>query len=422
MPRYVYTLTARTAVSAGQSDQRSNIRRAHHVVPGATVRGALAFQWWRTRDEDALGAAQEFENLFERDLLVGQAVPIDLQLISASSKICKYRPLPGCADVMQHLGVPGMTTYWSVCWVCGGPLTTDAGWTHASEGRATAVVARTRGALNDRETAEKGKLFTRQAVEGHDGDAVFRGMIQAPEEAAAWLNGLTIRLGGGRSLDYGNGTISVAEDPWPALPSGTEHMVRLVSPTILLDEFGGADVSGDALQRELSRVTGVVGLTTTTQPSWLRTDAVSGWHMRSRLPKVQDWALAPGSVTVVHGLTPEGWHRLQAGIGVRTLEGYGQVELIDPAHLTAEPENEGVHRLIALRRKVPKPRTWQGLKRTLLTTLTQLANADLDQMEAYRQAAQFPGLMGEVKAAARAVLQIPPAHISGTITKLEGMK
>lgn len=422
MRRYTYTLTARTAVSAGQSDQRANVRRAHEVVPGATVRGALAAQWWHARNESDSGAGKVFNELFERDLLVGQAVPSDMELMSASARVCKYRPFAECGEVLQERGFPGNKPVWSTCWVCGGPFTSDAGWRRPAGREETTVTGRTRGALTDRETAEEGSLFTRHAVVGRTGEAVFTGVIRAPEETTAWLDGLNIRLGGGRSLDYGDCILTVREAAWPALPDGGSFLLRLVSPAVLVDEFGGSTASIEALTAELRRVSGIADLAVSAPAAWLRTESVSGWHMRSRLPKRHDWALAPGSVAIVTGLTRDGWGRLQAGIGMRTLEGYGQVEIVDPGQLPAEPANQGVERLVVLRRKIPQQKTWSGVKRDLLVTLQKSAAAAPSELAAYRAAATFPALFGDAAAAAKAVLNIPPGHIPGTIAKLQEMK
>lgn len=326
MERYRYTLTASSPISAGQSDQRANTRRAHQVVPGATLRGAIAARWWRGKDPDDPRAADDFDRIFEAGLLVGQAVPADLELLSASARVCKYVSEPGCERVLLDLAVNGDEV--SACSVCQGPLAGKSGWRRRPGQRRTAQVSRTRGALTTREAAEPGKLFTRRAITGHQGPAELVGVLYADSSVGDWLDGLGVRVGGGRSLDYGNATLTLSLEPWPALPESSHHVIRVASPTILLDEFAGPSITPGALQAELRRVSGDRGLNVRAQPDWLRTESVSGWHMRSRLPKVLDWALAPGSVVTADGLTAEGWNRLQRGIGWRTLEGYGQVELV----------------------------------------------------------------------------------------------
>lgn len=419
MKRYNYTLVARTPLSAGIAEERSNVRRAHTVVPGATLRGALAAAWWKGTSP---GTRIDFAQLFDQELSVGQAVPADFELVSASARVCKYRQLSGCAAVLQERGLPGRATVWNTCWECGGPLTPAAGWRRTPGSRSSALLARTRGALTDRDQAADGQLFTRQAVVGAKGatTTTFDGTLRAPEKWASWINHLQVRIGGGRSLDYGRAELVIREEPWPVLPGAGPFALRLKSPAILLDEFGGPDVSLEGWQSDVRRVTGE-DVTLSAEPAWLRTESVSGWHMRSRLPKVHDWALAPGSVAVAEGLSTAGWQRLAQGIGFRTLEGYGQVEIIDPASVSAEPANEGHAALARLRSKIAQPMRWVALKRELLTTLKKMLDADPPQLELLPQA-PFPNLLGEERTYARAVLTIPRGHVPGTIDKLEGIK
>lgn len=315
LKRYRYTFTPDKPMSAGVGDERANIRNVHRVIPGATVRGAVAAAWWQSfNDPDTFAA------LFDHHLQVGQLVPDDYELLSASTQVCKYQSKPGCADERNDLGLPDAALR-TTCSVCGGPMTNASGW-RARPGASTQVTPRTRSELADNETAKDGQLFTRSTVRSDR----FTGMLQLPAQYRDWLEDATIRVGGGRSLNLGRGTITLAEEPWPDLSSGDTHLLRLVSPTIVLDEFGAADVSCDGLQRELRRVTGDAGLGVDAQPAWLRTDSISGWHVRSQLPHALDWGFAAGSVVRVTGLTQDGWAKLAGGIGVRTLEGYGQIE------------------------------------------------------------------------------------------------
>lgn len=421
MPRYSFTLAAKTPVSAGRSDERANVREAHLIIPGATLRGALGASWWQ---EPAHTDQVQFEQLFDRDLLVGQAVPVGMELISASARVCKYRPLTDCRTVLQDRGLPGRQVFWEVCWECGGPLVQAAGWRRTPQpsqiGGAT-LVARTRGALTEREQATDNQLFTRQAVVGSgNGPAVFTGSLHAPAQWSGWLSNARVRIGGGRSLDYGRAETALQEEPWPTLPGTGPFLLRLVSPAILLDAFGGPDVSLEALTDEVRRVSGD-HVSLDAEPSWLRTESVGGWHMRSRLPKVLDWALAPGSAAVVDGLSEAGWQRLAAGLGVRTLEGYGQLELVSPGSIPEEPVSEGPAKVKVLRAKVPQAKQWQRLQADLIRILTTMLPAEADALDTLREST-FPGLTGEQALYAKAVLKVPPAHIPGTIDALKGRK
>lgn len=464
MERFRYTLTASTVVSAGQSDQRSNVRRAHQVIPGATLRGALGAKWWVGKNPDDPDSAEEFRRLFEVGLLVGQAVPEDFELLSASTLVCKYRSHADCVSFMRDEALSDpLAASLAECPVCHGPLASAAGWRRSPVQASTAPVLRTRGALTKRETAKKGKLFTRQAIGGRNGSACFTGVLITDEATADVWNGLALRVGGGRSLDYGNSHITMDREAWPDLPSTDTHVIRLVSPAILVDDFGGPVITTAALESELRRVSQQEGVVVHEEPSWVRSESVSGWHMRSKLPKRLDWAVAPGSVVIVDGMTAQGWARLQAGIGWRTLEGYGQIEVmvqreasrqdtrpstrqasqaaelrpltqgppetvVDEKDVDQQPpptdaDNYGVIKLLALRPRFRKPKVWQTVKRDLLIALRRMSLAETAAaLDLARSSANFSSLMSADRAAAQAVLSIPKSHVPGTLAQLEGMK
>lgn len=478
MTRYRYILTAITPVSAGDSDQRANVRHAHEVIPGATIRGALGAQWWRGKDDNDPQLKQQFEELFEQQLLVGQAVPDGYELLSASAKVCKYRPSAGCAGYVYDEAVPETPDTGDTCPHCGGPLAGARGWRPSPGRAATSVESRTRGALTRRETAEEGKLFTRQAIGAARNATVFTGYLIVPNQDEPQL-ATQLRVGGGKSIDFGNCTMQREATVWPQLPDAPEHVLRLVSPTITVDEYGGPDVNLTALEAELRRVSGDSQLRASAQPGWLRAVSVSGWHARSRLPKVLDWAFEPGGVVRVAGLTADGWQRLASGVGVRTLEGYGQLELLwshpnvaegaagETGHAAAEPEqqdaasvpaqvatqasappaadlnaqagdrivvtppapppasdaeNEGIQKLKKLRARIKKAQDWRATKIQLLGALERLQDADDATAASIREGTAFPALLVADAAAAKAVLHIPASHIPGTCAKLEAMK
>ena len=451
MQRYRYTLTANSAVSVGILDDRANTRRAHQIIPGATLRGALAARWWQGRPPEDPAQATEFDDIFESKLIVGQAVPTDMELVSASAKVCKYPQKPACRTVAIDSATDPAG---DKCPYCSGVLTGAPGWRRIpNEQNGTMLVSRTRGQLDDRETAATGQLFTRQAIKAseHGKSALFTGVLHAEPEFAEWLRGATLRVGGGRSIGLGEVGIQVTDDPWPELPTGEQLVLRLTSPTILLDAFGGPDVSLDALAAELRRVADIESLTVHAEPAWLRTELVGGWHMRSRLPKALDWALAPGSVIGVRGLTPAGWGRLARGIGYRSLEGYGQLECLNaspsstadeptrqPDRITRQPvqdaagsdpvgpvpdsDNEGIKKLKAFRGRINNKKAWLAVRDELLAALRKIQQAPSADRERIRSSARFDRLLGGDQAAARSVLGIPAGHVPGTIARLERMK
>lgn len=412
---FEYTLTAETPLAAGQSDQRANLRRAHTVIPGATIRGALAAVWWRDHDTGNAQHQAEFARLFDNQLLVTQAVPEGMMLASASAQVCKYRPRPGCAAMYADRAFAAA----SACWECGGPLKADAGWRLADEG--PELVPRTRSKLTVREQPEDGQLFTRQALiatRGHD-TLTLTGTLRALEDAVGWLDGATLRIGGGRSLDYGRCILSLTKAERHTPSASGRQVLRLTSPAILLDEYGGPVVSLDALRKELCRVSGSTMLMVGDHPEWLRTEPVSGWHMRSRLPKPLDWAYAPGSTVVVDGLKPEAWAALSAGIGYRTLEGYGQLEMApEPARA---PTNEALAAIKTLRARTQRGNEWGKIRPQLISALKKMAE-DLDQASTVRATATFPGVLGEVRGLMSKVLNVAPGQIAETLKVLEATR
>ena len=66
---------------------------------------------------------------------------------------------------------------------------------------------------------------------------------------------------------------------------------------------------------------------------WVRPTQVTGWHGIAGVPKPVEWALEAGSTAVLRGWDADALTRLTDGLGVRRLEGYGHVVLIDPAAL-----------------------------------------------------------------------------------------
>lgn len=420
MTRWTYTLTTDRPISAGATDARGNLQRVHRLIPGATVRGALAALWWRDHDVADPQHQAAFSGLFDMGLQVGQAVPEDYELISASANVCKYEPEPGCASVVLERGLPDTTSIWSTCPHCGGPLDRAPGWRRRPSSSATRVTSRTRSALAANETADKGNLFTRQALTGEAGRLTLVGQLTLPDGATPdWLKGSVVRIGGGRSLDYGRCTITLTESTGMPLPANETLLVRLASPAVLLDAYGGPDLSEAALVAELRRVSGD-HVEVSADPSWLRTEPVSGWHMRSRLPKPLDWTLAPGTVARVTGLTAAGWNKLQAGIGYRTDEGYGQLDIVTRESVGSEPANVGVRLVQRLKSEVRK----QQDKRTVRSALVGSLETILDNpatRAGLLKSFNVRNLDGQQQNLARSVLEIPIGHIPGTLEALRSL-
>ena len=116
--------------------------------------------------------------------------------------------------------------------------------------------------------------------------------------------------------------------------------VTLVTETILLDDF--LRPYRVLTSREVERRLGLEEGTVRSLASFARPCLVSGWNTAHRLPKERDMAIAAGSVflfSVPRSVDEEKlkgalkrWE--EEGIGWRRSEGFGQVLICDPWHLT----------------------------------------------------------------------------------------
>ena len=178
--------------------------------------------------------------------------------------------------------------------------------------------------LEANETAKEGRLYSR--------DYVAKGTRYIAEiETSAdlsWLNDATVRIGQGRSQDRGRAVATVDPIPEVAVEWHDRPVaIHLTSPAIITNQWGAPSLDLDDVERELQRVSGD-SLKLCPHPEWVRSELVTGWHGRSNLPKVPDWAFAPGVSFVVDGLTADGWRQLRrCGIGWRRIDGYGQLAL-----------------------------------------------------------------------------------------------
>lgn len=362
--RYQLTLRFETPFSVGIGNEALFHTTTQRVIPGATLRGALAALWWRKFD-----SADDFAALFDDDLLVTQAVPEGAVLRTTSEVTCKYRATTECGEVVYDRALfvaSGDAPDVGVCPRCGGPLTAKPGWTDLPD-----PVRRGRVELEANETAKEGQLYSRGYI------AKGTRYIAEIETSAdlSWLNDATVRIGQGRSQDRGRALATVApleEKPltWHDRPVA----IHLTSPAIITDEWGAPSLDLDDVKSELQRVSGDENLTLNRRPEWVRSELVTGWHGRSNLPKVPDWAFAPGTSFVVDGLTADGWRRLRRGIGWRRIDGYGQLALTGweptnrpPFEVTAEWWDQESAEL-------RKHKRWSDVKGTLCVACINLSD------------------------------------------------
>lgn len=364
MDTIAYRLTATSRLSAATGPQKGNHTAVHLVLPGATVRGAFAAVWWRTFGGQS-GADAAFADLFDTGLKVGQAVPERARLRGASTLVCRYRPDPGCPEfeLDRAVAVAKQQRARPVCRACGGPLASGAGWdTDVTTTRLTSTQ------LTTAETAEHGRLFSRDALRVDDqpeGVLRFTGRLHVRDEGEVdWLDGAHVQIGAKRSLSFGLATVDLRQESLPAVGEPSPRSIlRLVSPAIVVDDYGAPSLASDALLAEVCRVSGdeVTVVDDNGPAAWIRSELVSGWHMRSALPKPADWALAAGSCVVVAGLSVGGVAKLGEGIGYRTAEGYGQVEILDPDQVPDLPPGHGVTAVQLLRQALSPSHRAAGL-------------------------------------------------------------
>lgn len=330
MITFNYTLTTRSRLSAGAAPEVLSSRRAHTVIPGATVRGALASAWVIAHGES--WESQAFRTLFERRLVVRQAVPDGVELVPMSRVTCKY-PLPP-ADFLpspckQHTYDRALAFAYggqqqSNCPSCGGSWEAGRGWN--ASGLPTVYSTRTelvKGVARDE------NLFTRRALERR---TVLRGTLLLNEDVASpddldWFSvPRRIRVGGQRSvLGDAEFVATRADPPARTLQPGPDGLIvlRARSPIILATEGGAASTDAEGELRK------VLGAQAAVVAEWVRPVQVSGWHMASGLPKPQEWALEAGSTFVVSGAPTDTRALLHPGLGLRRNEGYGEIEVVD---------------------------------------------------------------------------------------------
>lgn len=323
-----YTLTALGRVSAGrrgavgQGGMVGNSRPIHEVLPGSVLRGALAAVWL-AGDAPPGADAASFRALFETDMLLRQAVPIGMTLHAMSQRQCKY-PDTGCPSAWHDLAVDGPIMH---CAVCGGALDEGKGW---SWNDIPPTVALTRTALTKDETARDEQLFTRRALRKA---TILRGSIVVLDAAAHqseidWLTRTReLRVGGQRShmgrMRWECALEAPVSQPTTASKTpgeGERVVLRALSPLIVTDEYGAPSTDiGPTLRLRWPGAS--------VERSWVRPVRLSGWHSASGIAKPEDLACEAGSTFVVEGLPPEAKEQLALGLGLRRLEGYGELQV-----------------------------------------------------------------------------------------------
>lgn len=337
-----YRLTALSRVSVGSGPEVTFSRDAQAVIPGSTVRGALAAAYSREHGFD--WTSTELRNLFERHAWFSQAVPGDWDLKGMSYVACKYPKGQACRDAARDIAhdIAAHRKLESRCPHCHGAWQEGKGWGaperqwYEPDGNhpRTSLVSTIRTQLKDG-VAEDENLFTRRALEAAtELTGTVRIDDDIAEESLAWLESQhQLRVGGQRSvLGAVRWTAGRADDREEATHELPHRVVlRCQSPMILVDEHGAPTTDPtQALREALWEQVKVVA-------RWVRPTRVAGWHMASGLPKPEEWALAAGSTFVIEGAPPDLARRIVAGVGLRRREGFGTISIETERPSTPQP-------------------------------------------------------------------------------------
>jgi len=336
------TANVEQLLDAGGRPEASFHRRSLPYVSGTVVRGAFAQRWI---NEHGLPTAttenqRVFTDIFHRSIHWGQLSPHGSAVKSLSLLTHKHREqINGeqCAGTGvdrayltdEERVLPQMT-----CPVAGCRLEpSKGGWASAAQ----LLSSRTRAGLVDsggrREVAEDGKLFTREGIRA---GSILVGRLGGSHE---WLTGLlaqtepiAMRLGGQKSVN-GRSMIELSNDLDtldPPTPLYNPNRVLLVaeSPCVLVDDAGRPQ-----LVPRLGELADLAGSEPHIIGSWARPVTIGGWDLVSGLPKPEEIAVTAGSTWLLEfdkPVDPEGLNRLQGGLGLRRIEGYGAMSVNPP--------------------------------------------------------------------------------------------
>lgn len=323
---YSITIDADQRVLLGRGRLRAFLTDSYPFIPGSVIRGALAAAWVANGGQ----RDRSFERVFESGRF-RPAFPDGVGVQAQSMRECKYH-----SDEADHPGHHDEAT--------DGRLSPGERGCHGFDflkggywgGQ---LVTETTTALEPRKhIAKEHQLFSRKAVERK---TIFEGMIVLPEGDHSRLVSIKQAFMGGRGSVRGRVQVSIRKAQRP-VQVGDRLVLTTLTPTILVDETGAPSADLDRGLTELGF--DVVD----TWANRIDSDAASGWHAASDLPKPAEIALAPGAVAVVKRPSQEVLAKLlDAGLGLRTSEGYGWVEA-----------SIGTHPLCQLSKspqEVPKP-------------------------------------------------------------------
>lgn len=326
------TVTAQQRVSFGASGEHGFLTRSHPYLPGSVIRGALAAAWFRAGKQTN---DPGFKEIF-REGHFGPAYPVGVTLDSQSVSQCKYHDPK--ADHKEFADLAFGEDAARSCLAGREELKGDFCGIALINRTATALEARINqakdGALYSRELIDKGTRFIGYIVLPDNADASFlTGNGSKGSEP-----GVRQAFFGGRTSVMGRSKVAIKPcdkkfNPDPGKPC----VIRTLSPTILVDDYGLPSID---LAGALKKMVGVTPEGIWNENPRVESGVAGGWHLASGLPKPTEVALTQGVVVrfAKGDMTSKKLqHLLENGLGLRTNEGYGWVEVVDKAW--EEPES-----------------------------------------------------------------------------------
>lgn len=314
---YRVSVELHQTASFGRGQERAYLTRTAPVIPGATIRGALAAAWRR----EGWPSDASFAETFDGDVRFSPLVPRDMRLQPLSVYACKYHDVGAGHPAQTDLAFESGGFIPDDCGSRGERL--KGGYLPSPGSRGIRTASSTRISRRT-QTAQASNLFTR---EGHPPSTVFTGhIIGDPALVDRLCDVHDIVVGGRRSVMGGAGmTIERGAGPLslPDSPRG-EVVIRAISPTILVDAAGRPATA-------LAPSLGEMGLRVDPRRVWddrLTADGTGGWHAASGLPKPAELAIVAGATAVLLDPDPSRLQTLlEAGLGLRRAEGYGWFEV-----------------------------------------------------------------------------------------------
>ena len=321
-PRWTITLTTQQRVSLGMGAENAFLTRSHPYIPGSVVRGALAAAWLREGIDRDLG----FEMIFETGRF-SNAWPEGVEVQSQSVLRTKYgtntsdddRDLAFTtnANSTDHAPKPSEEAL-------KGGFDYSRGFGQLRRRTVTATAMKPRKhvaldrALYRREALEKGTVFT--------GTLILPEGAELPEEFTK-INTIYV---GGRASVMGRTTLEIQRSDPPRIPTSNEVVIRTLSHSILVDDFGVPMTSfSEALEAR-----GVSVIKNCCWADRVESGVAGGWHAASGLPKPMEIGLSPGATARIERPKKDDVLEklLDEGIGLRRAEGYGWIEIVDRAY------------------------------------------------------------------------------------------